>query len=251
VKRHLGTGRDSASRLDWKYRPSASVMRQLPAAVDLRRHCPPIYNQLHLNSCSANALAAALRFDEIREGRAGIASPSRLFIYYNERVVAKLVDQDAPVSLRDGYRTIAKFGSCPEAMWPYLVRRFRRKPTPACYRSGRRHVPIGYFRIRRAIDDLRACLAEAYPFVFALGVHKSMMRRDVRRTGVVPIPTRRDALIGGHAVVAVGYRHAERQLVFRNSWGSGWGDHGYGYLPYAFVNSPALTWDFWTMRRVS
>jgi C1A family cysteine protease len=251
VKRHFGTGRDSESSLDWHYRPHSSVVRRLPAVVDLRRHCPPVYDQLHLNSCSANAIAAALRYDEIKEGRPHVPSPSRLFIYYNERVLAGVVDTNSPVSLRYGYRGVAMFGSCPDAMWPYRVRRFRRSPTPSCFRAARRHRAIAYYRIRRSVTQLRACLAERFPFVMAIAVHASMMARDVRRTGVVPMPTRHDRLRGGHAVLAVGYDHARRLLIFRNSWGRGWGDHGYGYLPYRFVASPALTWDFWTMRRVS
>jgi C1A family cysteine protease len=226
-------------------------MRQLPAVVDLRRHCPPVYDQLHLNSCSANALAAALRFDEIMMGHEDVPGPSRLFLYYNERVLANVAKRDAPVSLRDGYRTIAKTGVCPERMWPYDPRRFRRTPTPNCYRAARRRTAIEYYRIRRAISHLRACLAERAPFVFAVAVHKSMMGRAVTRTGVVPAPTRHDPMVGGHALLAVGYEHVQRRFIFRNSWGSAWGDGGYGYLPYAFIASPALTWDFWTMRRVS
>lgn len=196
-------------------------------------------------------LAAALRYDEIKEGRSGVPPPSRLFIYFNERVTAGVVDQDAAVPLRDGFRTIATLGTCPEAMWPYETRCFRRRPTPACYRAARRHVAIEYFRIRRALSHLRACLAAGSPFVLALGVHKSALGRDVRRTGVLPVPTRRDAFVGGHAILAVGCLHARRLFIFRNSWGAGWGDRGYGYMPYAFVASPALTWDFWTMRRTS
>jgi C1A family cysteine protease len=68
---------------------------------------------------------------------------------------------------------------------------------------------------------------------------------------MVPVPTRHDHLRGGHAVLVVGYDHARRLLTFRNSWGRGWGDGGYGYLPYAFIASANLTWDFWTMRRAS
>lgn len=251
MKRHFGTGRDSDSPLDWKYRPHKPVVGRLPAVVDLRRHCPPVYDQLHLNSCSANAIAAALRYDELKEGRPHVPSPSRLFIYYNERVLAGVVGTNSPVSLRDGYRTVAKLGTCPEAMWPYQVRRFRVPPTPPCYRAAHRHHAIAYYRIRRAVSRLRACLAERYPFVMAVAVHKSAKGRDVRRTGVLPVPTRRDPFLGGHAVLAVGYDHARRLIMFRNSWGAGWGDHGYGYLPYPFLASPELTWDFWTMRRVS
>jgi C1A family cysteine protease len=239
------------SPLDWRYRPHTSSVRRLPAVVDLRRHCPPVYDQLHLNSCSANAIAGALRYDELKEGRSQVPSPSRLFIYYNERVLAGVVRTDSPVSLRDGYRTVTKVGSCPETMWPYEPRRFRRQPTPACFRTARRRRAIAYFRVRRSIAHLRACLAEGFPFVLALAVHQSMMGRAVRRTGIVPVPGHRDRLRGGHAVLAVGYDHARRLILFRNSWGRAWGDHGYGYLPYAFFASSDLTWDFWTMRRVS
>jgi C1A family cysteine protease len=251
VNRHLGTGRDRVSPLDWKYRPHSSVVRRLPAVVDLRRHCPPVYDQLHLNSCSANAIAAALRYDELREGHSDVPSPSRLFIYYNERVLAGVVDANTAVPLREGYRTVAKLGSCPEAMWPYLVRRYRREPTPECFRAALRRRAIAYYRIRRSIVQLRACLAEQFPFVMALAVHKSMMGRQVARTGMVPMPTRGDRLQGGHAVLVVGYDHPRRLLIFRNSWGRGWGDRGDGYLPYAFIASAAMAWDFWTMRRVS
>jgi C1A family cysteine protease len=172
VKRHFGTGRDSVSSLDWNYRPRSSIVRRLSAVADLRRHCPPVYDQLHLNSCSANAIAAALRYNELKEGRSHVASPSRLFIYYNERVLAGVVGTNCAVPLRDGFRTMSRIGACSE-------------------------------------------------------------------------------LRGGHAVLAVGYDHARRLITFRNSWGAAWGDGGYGYLPYAFFTSPSLTWDFWTMRRVS
>lgn len=209
-----------------------------------------MYDQLHLNSCTANALAAALRFDEIKQRRRR-AEPSRLFIYYNERVVANLVGSNAPVSLRDGYRSLARLGVCPESMWPYEIRRFRQKPSAPCYRTAKRTVPLSYYRLRRAIVQFRACLAEGYPFVFAFAAHRSALSRATARSGLIPVPARGDRLLGGHAVVAIGYQHARRLLIIRNSWGHRWGDHGYGYLPYAFLTSTSLSWDFWTMRRVS
>ena len=204
-----------------------------------------------MNSCSANAITAALRYDELREGRSHVPSPSRLFIYDNERVLSGMVGSNGPVPLRDGYRTIVKPGACPEANWPYEVRRFRRAPTPRCFDLACRHRAIAYDRLRRAISHIRACLAQRFPIVMAIAVHQSMTGRGVRRTGVVPLPARRDRLRGGHAVLVVGSHHARRLLIVRNSWGARWGDHGYGYLPYAFVASRDLTWDFWTMRRVS
>jgi len=238
------------SPLDWQYRAHQSVVRRLPAIVDLRRHCPPVYDQLHLNSCSANAIAAALRYDELREGRRNVPSPSRLFIYYNERVLANLVGTNGPVCLRDGYRAVSKMGACPEAMWPYLVRRFRRTPTEACFRAARRYRAIAYYRIRRSVAQLRACLAERFPFVMAIAVHASMMGREVRRTGLVPMPTRHDRLRGGHAVLAVGYDDTMARFLLRNSWGGGWGQAGYCTMPYAYLLDGGLSDDFWTVRLV-
>jgi C1A family cysteine protease len=248
--RYLGTGRDRYSPLDWHYQPRAAVRRRLPDVVDLRPHCPPVYDQLHLNSCSANALAAAIRFDEIRDGHRR-AAPSRLFIYFTERDLSGVSGQNVAVSLRDGYRAIAKVGACPERMWPYDARRFRRAPSVACYRAARRHLAIEYYRIRRTIAHLRACLAERYPFVCGVAVHKSFLSRRVKASGLVPLPGARDAYVGGHAMLAVGYDHPRRLFIVRNSWGRTWGHHGYGYLPYRYFESSALAWDFWTMRRVS
>ena len=126
MKRHLGSGRDSVSPLDWKYRPRSSIVRQLPAVVDLHRHCPPVYDQLHLNSCSANAIAAALRHNELREGRPDVSSPSRLFVYYNERVLAGVIGTNSAVPLRDGFRTISMpydFFASPDLTWDFWTMR--------------------------------------------------------------------------------------------------------------------------------
>ncbi len=89
----------------------------------LCRQGPPAYDHLHLNSCPANPLAAALRYAGIQEGRAAVPPPSRRFIDHNERVVSRLVGTNSPVSLRDGYRTVAELGVRPEPLRPYDVRR--------------------------------------------------------------------------------------------------------------------------------
>ncbi|MCU1385801.1 MAG: peptidase [Acidobacteria bacterium] len=135
VTRHLGTGRVSDSPLDWKYRAHSPLVRRLSAVVDLRRHCPPVHDQRHLNSCPANVIAAALRDDETKEGRPDVPSPSRLFIYCNARVLSGVAGTKRPVSRRDGDRTVTDAGICPDAIWPDLLRRVRRAPALACFRA--------------------------------------------------------------------------------------------------------------------
>ena len=214
------------------------------------RDLPPVFNQLTLNSCSANAIAAALWFDLLRSGRTGGPPPSRLFIYYNERARQGLKNSNAPVSLRDGYRAVDVHGVCPEPMWPYDPRRYAKTPPGACYRSGWYHKTQRYRRLPRELRVLRACLAEGFPVTFGLSVHKSMMSAAVRKSGMIPLPVRGDRVVGGHAMLIVGYDDPQRHFIVRNSWGSGWGLAGYALLPYRYVLETPLAWDFWTCRSV-
>jgi C1A family cysteine protease len=249
IKRY-GTEPDRPDRRDHAYEVPPALLRRLPRQVDLRARCPPVYNQKHLNSCSANAIAAALWFDERRHDRA-VPSPSRLFIYYNERAREGSVSINATVSLRDGYRSVARIGVCSERMWPYLVERYRRKPSPHCYEAAADHRAIWYRRLEKTLPQLKACLAEGYPFTGGFSVYQRFESRPVRRTGVVPMPGPHEKKLGGHAMLIVGYSDASEQFIVRNSWGSDWGDRGYGYLPYEYVLAPKHAWDFWTVRRVS
>lgn len=249
-KRRYGTARDRRDRRDHVYTVPASLARRMPRRVDLRPHCPPVYEQKHLNSCSANAIAAALWFDERRRApRSG--SPSRLFIYFNERAREGSIATNAPVSLRDGYRSVSRQGVCSERAWPYDVERFRRKPPTRCYESAERRRALWYGRLQPTLRDMKACLAEGYPFTAGFSVYRSFESREVKRTGLVPMPARHEKLLGGHAMLVVGYSDGDRHFIVRNSWGSAWGDRGYCYIPYGYVLAPQHAWDFWTVRRLT
>ena len=248
MTRRFGTHPDIPDVRDRIYLPPERV--RLPPRVDLRPQCPPVYNQHSLNSCSANAIAAAIWFDLRRSGSPAAPSPSRLFIYYNERVTERVVHQNVPVSLRDGYRSVARAGVCPEALWPYRVRQYTRKPHARCYQAAKRERVLSYFRLHRSLDSIRACLAEGFPFTLGVSVHESFVSPEVHRTGRVPMPKPHELLRGGHAMLAVGYDHREQHLIVRNSWGSGWGLGGYCLIPYGFILHESLSWDFWTSRRI-
>ena len=248
-KRVYGTHPDLPDHRNLHHEAPPHLCRRLPARVDLRPG-PPIYTQGSLNSCSTNALAAAMWFDELKEGLRGASSPSRLFIYYNERARTGRIGANIPVSLRDGYKAVAGLGACPEPMWPYRVSAFARRPGAACYRAGRVRRVTSYHRIRRELGPLRACLAEGYPFTLAITVYKSFESAAVARTGRVPLPKRGERVLGGHAMLAMGYDDAAAAFIVRNSFGAGWGDAGHCLLPYDYVMRTDLAWDFWTARRV-
>jgi len=242
-----GTIRDRPDSRDFIYTPAR--IKALPALVDLSPQCPPVYNQLKLNSCSAQALAAAVWMAERHAGDRPVAA-SRLFIYYNERALLGETGKNDPVPLRDGFRILARRGVCAESTWPYRVSRYADRPPRSAYRTALKRRARSYQRIRQRLDHLKYCLATGYPFVMGVAVYKGqgLESKAVKRTGRVGMPKGRKQLVGGHAVLAVGYSDRRKSFLVRNSWGTRWGIRGYFWLPYRYVTNPDLAWDFWTLR---
>jgi C1A family cysteine protease len=246
-----GWVRDSPDCRDHCYEPPRKLLRALPWRVDLREHFPPVYRQGTLNSCTANAIAAAIEFDQIKECRSERFRPSRLFIYYNERALDHSIPSDSGAQIRSGMKTVAKRGVCPERLWPYRIRQFRKKPLPRCYSDAARHPGINYQRVPRSLPALRACLASGHPFVFGFIVYQSFHSPEVTRTGRGAMPIKHEKIRAGHAVLAVGYDDSEKRFLLRNSWGKKWGMHGYFTLPYDYLMNRHLSQNFWTIRIVS
>ena len=121
---------------DLLYAAPLKPQAKLPDNFDLRKSCPKIYNQGALGSCTANAIAAALEFDQLKQRLKNVFTPSRLFIYYNERAMEGSIKSDSGAMLRDGVKSVAKRGACSEASWPYEIARFRDKPSRECYARG-------------------------------------------------------------------------------------------------------------------
>jgi C1A family cysteine protease len=242
---------DLPDRRDRMYSAAPAAPGGRPPRVDLQPLQPPVYDQGPLGSCTAQAIAAALEFDQMKQRQAEVFTPARLFIYYNERVIEGTADEDSGAMLRDGIKSVAKQGGPHETLWPYDVSHFRQKPAAAAYQDGARHEALRYQRLPQSIDQLQGCLADGYPFVFGFSVYESFESAAVEKTGMVPLPRRREALIGGHAVVAVGYDQAQQRFIVRNSWGTAWGIDGYFTMPYAYLLDEGLSDDFWTIRLVA
>jgi C1A family cysteine protease len=209
--------------------------------------CSPIEDQKKLGSCTANALIGALEFLERKDG-VPFVDLSRLFVYYNERVIEHTIASDSGAMLRDGIKTLSKQGVCTEKKWPYVITHFKNKPPKACYAEAGGHLITSYQRVQ-SLDDMRSCLAAGFPFVFGFTVYDSFESADVEHTGVVPMPASKEAVVGGHAVVAVGYKDNDKRFIARNSWGTSWGQQGYFTIPYDYLTNSKLSGDIWTIRR--
>jgi C1A family cysteine protease len=235
---------------DYVYAAPAPVLDKLPARVDLRKECPDVYDQGQLGSCTGNAIAGALEFDQMKQKQRNPFTPSRLFIYYNERVIEHTVDSDSGAQIRDGMKTVAKQGACKEKTWPYDIDRFRDQPPKAAFDEADKHQAIRYQRLNQTLGQLKGCLAEGFPFVFGFVVYDSFESAEVAKTGEAPMPRAREQQLGGHAVLAVGYDERTQRFFVRNSWGPKWGMKGYFTLPYPYLLQASLSSDFWTVRSV-
>jgi C1A family cysteine protease len=240
---------DVPDHRDHKFAASAPLMRSIPPAVDLRSHCPAVYDQGQLGSCTANAIAGAIEFDQIKEKKTPFV-PARLFIYYNERSMEGTIPSDSGAAIRDGVKSVATVGAPSESTWPYGIGQFAVRPPQAAFTAAALNKVISYQSVPRDLTQMRACLAAGFPFVYGFSVYDSFESQDVATSGHAPMPAPSEALLGGHAVLAVGYDNAHQWFICRNSWGPGWGMSGYFTLPYAYFMDPNLSDDFWTIRMV-
>jgi len=228
------------------------IPKGIPASVDLRTSgfMPAIYDQGQLGSCVANAVAGAFEY-ELKKQRLADFIPSRLFIYYNGRVLENSVSCDCGLEVRDGLKVVNRLGVCSETEMPYNINTFITAPTTGQFTDALKNKATQYMAVMQSLTSIKAALSTGYPVVFGFTVYNTFESIAVSRTGIVPMPTRGNYVIGGHSMVIVGYNDAKQQFLCRNSWGTGWGNAGYCYMPYAYLTNSGLASDFWVIQVVT
>jgi C1A family cysteine protease len=235
--------------------------KSLPPNVDLSPDFPPIENQGSLGSCTANAGVGILEYYE-RKAFGRHLDASRLFLYKATRNLLGWTG-DTGAFLRTTMQALVLFGAPPESFWPYRIQDFDTEPTAFSYSFGERYRALQYYRLDppdTGADELLARIktnvAAKLPPMFGFTVFSSYVQ--AADSGAIPFPTAGENKVGGHAVVAVGYDDAKSiqnhsggtatkgALRIRNSWGTGWGDDGYGWLPYEYVTR-RLAVDWWSL----
>ncbi|WP_144106817.1 C1 family peptidase [Paraburkholderia sp. BCC1886] len=235
----------------------------IPSKVSLLAHVSPVKDQGQLGSCTANACAGALEYEENIAHSYDSALPlSRLFLYFNERAKEGSVDSDAGGEIRDVVKVASKFGAPLETTWPYSDdgQQFKLKPSTEAYAEGLGHRAVQYEAVPQNLDAFFHVLAVYNrPIVIGITVYESFEAESTMASGVIPMPnTETEQCMGGHAVLVVGYDKDKQAFLVRNSWGKdvypeaipGSGETGSFWLSFDFMMDPNLADDFWVLRAV-
>jgi C1A family cysteine protease len=250
------------------------ILTDLPISVDLREWCSEIEDQGKLNSCTSHAAIALLEYFEKRAFGKHLDA-SRLFLYKVARnLMPDPFSKTGNVSTfsRTTMKALAIFGVPPEYVYPYDEEKLDEEPSAFCYAYARQYRAMEYYRIDIkgrtkdvTLQQVKANLAAKRPVMFGIIFYPSCREQSLV-TGRIPIPTDLEvekfgtlATQFGHNMAIVGYDDSVKiknvdstgvettgAFLVRNSWGTSWGEGGYGWLPYDYIlKNKSMDW--WTM----
>lgn len=257
------------------FSPTKETTFTAPSTADLRSDCSAVENQGGLGSCTAHAAIGVVEYFERRAFGRHIEG-SRLFVYKTTRNLMGVVG-DTGSWLRTTMGALVLCGAPPEKYWPYTTKKqpgpagertFDEEPTPFVYAIADNYEALRYFchdplgkniPPAKVLDSVKRYLSAGIPSMFGFYGFPSFDYSNVK--GGIPYPCPGERARWGHAIVAVGYDDGKKiknlvcnrtttgALLIRNSWGTGWGDKGYGWLPYRYVRDK-LAMDFWSLLRM-
>jgi len=218
---------------------NTEVLRE---TVDLREWDSIVESQESLNSCASNALTNAYELNVKLLYPEYFTHLSRLFIYYNTRFETESILEDNGMFLRDGLKSLSKFGVCSEVLWPYDITTLNARPTEECYEDAKKRKILSYQKLI-SIYYIMQILNQNKPVVFGMQIYESFMNLN-ERIPTVTFPSRKERSLGGHAMCMVGYDLNRNLFLVKNSFGTNWGDNGYCWIPFNYIRQEG--YDIWT-----
>jgi C1A family cysteine protease len=246
-------------KLNYKFEDSTDIKNRcfsrfflptnnLPDKIDMRSVWGEIYDQGEMGSCTSNSIAGQIRYILYKHNGPSI-HPSRLFIYYNGRLLSNLpLDEDTGLSIKDACTSVKKYGVCDETLLPYDINKFSCKPSHECYEAGVKNNQFSYFRIPQELNQIKQCLAKKYMISFGAKIFESFMSLNTAKSGIVIVPNKLECEIGSHAMCIVGYNEKTKFFAVANSWSDKWGCNGFCFIPFEYILDPNLCRDFWSIR---
>lgn len=223
------------------------LVKATPPSIDMESLCPPVYDQGNLGSCTANSTGGMAEFLVMKLGLWNFM-PARLALYYWTRLGEGDPTQDNGASVQDAAATLNTWGVPNESLWWYNTAKFAVKPNHNVVNDASKHKCAAPMAISQDANSLKNCLAMGYPFVFGFTVYSSF--ENIGSDGIMPMPKSTESILGGHAVMAVGYDDSTQYFKVRNSWGASWGKNGYFFMPYTYILNNNYASDFWTCHSV-
>ncbi len=234
----------------------------LAPKVDLKTWCSPVENQGPIGSCTTHAVVGLVEYFE-RKAFGKHIDASRLFLYKTTRNLLNWTG-DTGAFLRTTMGALTLFGVPPEEYWKYDPANFDVEPSAFLYAYAQSFQAISYYRLDppgttpvALLNQIKTYLAGGLPSGFGFTVYDSISQAQT--TGKIPFPTAGEKIVGGHAIMAVGYDDTMKikntsvgavettgAFLIRNSWGQEWGAAGYGWLPYEYVLK-GLAADWWSL----
>lgn len=234
----------------YRYTP----LEKMPSLVDLRPWCSPIETQGNLGSCTGNAIAGQIELINRKNNK--IFDVSRLFIYYQTRLLENTINSDEGAYIRNGLKAVNRFGAPLEELWPYVESNFNVRPSAEAYDDGAKRKVISYAKCMD-FESIKNSLVNGYPVTIGYYIYSSFESNKTSETGIMSFPDiMSEENLGGHAVCLVGYddnfrNSGQGYFIARNSWGAEWGDQGYFYMPYQIIQTTTMSADFWMISAVN
>lgn len=241
AKQILNLQKDKVDERDYTVSMAVSTNVAMPTRMTLKQFAPDIKQQGSIGSCGAHAYANAIELLYNKERNDKVAT-SELYFYYKVRELMGTVGKDSGIFLRDGAKCLNENGICLEQYWPYITSKYNEEPSWVADFCAKFIRTKGYYRCNN-VNDIKVALADGNPVVFGVWVDQAFCQD---RTGTPQVPIDQQHCIGGHAMLIVGYDDTKNAFEVLNSWGHGWGNAGYCWMPYTWINQ--LLIDAWVVK---